>query len=38
MQAQPDYVAGLRVTENVRVTGELLREVGERLLVSRETR
>jgi outer membrane protein len=36
MQARLDYIAALRETENVRVTGELLREVEERLRISRE--
>ena len=36
MQARLDYVATLRETENVRVTGELLRDVDERLRLTRE--
>jgi len=36
MQARLDYLAALRESENARVTGELLRDVGERLRVSRE--
>lgn len=36
MQARLDYIAALRETENVRVTGELLRDVEERLRISRE--
>jgi outer membrane protein TolC len=36
MQARLDYIAALREAENARVTGELLRDVEERLRVSRE--
>ena len=36
MQARLDYIAALRETENARVTGQLLRDVEERLRVSRE--
>jgi outer membrane protein len=36
MQARLDYVAALRETENLRVTGELVRDIDERLRVSRE--
>jgi outer membrane protein TolC len=36
MQARLDYVATLREAENVRVTGELLRDVDERLRLTRE--
>ncbi len=36
MQARLDYIAVLRESENARVTGELLRDVEERLRVSRE--
>jgi outer membrane protein TolC len=36
MQARLDYIAALRETENVRVTGELLRDVEERLRISRK--
>jgi outer membrane protein len=36
MQARLDYIAALRESENARVTGELLRDVEERLRVSRE--
>lgn len=36
MQARLDYVAALREAENVRVTGELLRDIQERLRVTRE--
>jgi outer membrane protein TolC len=36
MQARLDYIAALREAENVRVTDELLREVDERLRVTRE--
>jgi outer membrane protein len=36
MQARLDYIAVLRETENARVTGELRRDVEERLRVSRE--
>ena len=36
MQARVDYVAALREAENVRVTGELLRSVDERLRLTRE--
>lgn len=36
MQARLDYIAAVREAENVRVTGDLLREVGERLRLSRE--
>lgn len=35
MQARVDYIAALREAENARVTGALLREVEERLRVSR---
>jgi outer membrane protein len=36
MQARLDYIAALRESENARVTDELLRDVEERLRVSRE--
>ena len=36
MQARLDYIAALRETENVRVTGDLVRDVAERLRVTRE--
>ncbi len=36
MQARLDYIGALREAENARVTGELLRDVEERLRVSRE--
>ena len=36
MQARLDYIAALREAENVRVTGELLRDVDERLRLTRE--
>src|SRR3990172_1727541 len=36
MQARLDYIAVLRESENERVTRELLRDVGERLRVTRE--
>jgi outer membrane protein TolC len=36
MQARLDYIAALREAENARVTGSLLRDVEERLRVSRE--
>src|SRR5580765_2353736 len=36
MQARLDYVVTLREAENVRVTGELLRDVDERLRLTRE--
>ena len=36
MQARLDYIAALRERENARVTGELLRDVEERLRVTRE--
>ena len=36
MQARLDYIASLREAENVRVTGELLRDVDERLRLTRE--
>jgi outer membrane protein len=36
MQARLDYIAVLRESENARVTGELLRDVEERLRVGRE--
>ncbi len=36
MQARLDYIAALRETENLRVTGELVREIAERLRVTRE--
>jgi outer membrane protein TolC len=36
MQARLDYLAALRESENVRVTGELMRDVEERLRVTRE--
>ena len=36
MQARLDYIATLREEENVRVTDELLRDIEERLRVSRE--
>jgi outer membrane protein TolC len=36
MQARLDYVAALREAENVRVTGDLLRDVEERLRLTRE--
>jgi outer membrane protein TolC len=35
MQARLDYIAALRESENARVTGDLLRDVEERLRVSR---
>jgi outer membrane protein len=37
MQARLDYIAAVREAENVRVTTDLLRDIGERLRVSRET-
>jgi outer membrane protein TolC len=37
MQARLDYVAALREAENLRVTGDLLKDVGERLRVTRES-
>jgi outer membrane protein len=36
MQARLDYIAGLREAENARVTAELIRNVEERLRVTRE--
>jgi len=36
MQARLDYIATLREAENVRVTGDLLRDVEERLRLTRE--
>ena len=36
MQARLDYIASLREAENVRVTGDLLRDVDERLRLTRE--
>jgi len=36
MQARLDYIAALREAENLRVTGDLLRDVEERLRVTRE--
>lgn len=36
MQARLDYIAALREAENARVTGELVRDVEERLRVGRE--
>jgi outer membrane protein TolC len=36
MQARLDYVAAVREAENVRVTGDLLRDVEERLRVTRQ--
>ena len=36
MQARLDYIAALRESENVRVTGDLLRDIDERLRVSRQ--
>jgi len=36
MQARLDYIAALRESENARVTGDLLRDVEERLRVTRE--
>ena len=36
MQARLDYIASLREAENVRVTGDLVRQVEERLRVTRE--
>ena len=36
MQARLDYIAALREAENVRVTGELLRDLDERLRLTRE--
>ena len=36
MQARLDYIAALREAENVRVTGDLLRDVEERLRLTRE--
>src|SRR5262245_2594314 len=37
MQARLDYIAALREGENVRVTGDLVKDVGERLRVTRES-
>jgi outer membrane protein len=37
MQARLDYIAAVREQENVRVTAELLRDVGERVRVTRQT-
>jgi outer membrane protein TolC len=37
MQARLDYIAALREAENVRVTGDLVKDVGERLRVTRES-
>ena len=37
MQARLDYIAVLREAENVRVTGDLVRDVEERLRVTRES-
>jgi len=37
MQARLDYIAALREAENLRVTGELVRDIEERLRVTRET-
>jgi len=37
MQVRLDYIGALRDAENVRVTGDLLRQVEERLRVTRET-
>jgi outer membrane protein len=37
MQARLDYIAAVREQENVRVTADLLRDVGERVRVTRET-
>ena len=36
MQARLDYIAALREAENLRVTGDLLRDVEERLHITRE--
>jgi outer membrane protein len=36
MQTRLDYIAALRETENARVTGDLIRDVEERLRVSRQ--
>jgi outer membrane protein len=36
MQARLDYISALREAENVRVTGDLLRDVNERLRLTRE--
>jgi outer membrane protein TolC len=36
MQARLDYIAALREAENVRVTGDLLRDLDERLRLTRE--
>ncbi len=36
MQARLDYIAALREAENLRVTGDLLRDVEERLRITRE--
>src|SRR5262245_42365834 len=37
MQARLDYIAALREAENVRVTGDLVKDIGERLRVTRES-
>jgi outer membrane protein TolC len=37
MQARLDYIAALREAENVRVTGDLVKDVSERLRVTRES-
>lgn len=37
MQARLDYIAALREAENLRVTGDLVRDIEERLRVTRET-
>jgi outer membrane protein len=37
MQARLDYIAALREAENVRVTGDLVKDVAERLRVTRES-
>jgi len=36
MQARLDYIAALRETENLRVTSDLLRQIDERLRITRE--
>ena len=37
MQARLDYINAIREAENVRVTGELLRDINERLRIARQT-
>ena len=37
MQARLDYITALREAENLRVTGDLVRDVGERVRVTRES-